>query len=302
MRHAGKLTMDRGHYILNSPGFSLIETMAAVTITSLIVVAVISVYSRIRNVSASVERRLDATMPATEILQRIAQDIDRLTLPGLETTISIANKSNGQFNLSRMEIVTRFYDGREPPVPQVYERIVWQSDYDRIANAIILYRSHSGLNLEDKLVDKDLQAMQQGGRDIFIPVATGITFFEILGSQGENEFREWRLTGLPRAVRTRISFAQPQQDFQTGQWMVFDEDKMERIVAIDRTRKLRYNFVPTTFEMSDPTSTDEPNSAADAEGLPPDDGTGQPDRPLDEGPGPEAPAPVTTRPLPGRSQ
>lgn len=281
-------------------GFSLIETLAAVTITSMIVVAAISVYGRIRATAEAVERRIENTMPPNEIVQRIAEDIDRLTLPGLETTMSIANKFDGRYNLCRMEIVTRFYDGREPPAPQIYEKVVWQSDYDVAADAVILYRSHSGLNLEDKLVDRDLEALQQGGREVFIPVATGITFFEIIVPQGDNEFREWRLSSLPRAVRVRISFAQPREDFETGEWLVFDEDKVVRTVAIDRTRKLRYRFVRKEFELDDDPNAvdDEEEASSQGEGMAEDAQEGEGQGYVDEGPGPEGPGPEG--PGPGR--
>jgi type II secretory pathway pseudopilin PulG len=286
--------------------FSLLETLAAVTITSMIIVAAIGVYGRVRAAAESVERRLDNTMLPNEIVQRIAQDIDRLTLPGLETTLVIANKFDGRFNLCRMEITTRFYDGSEPPTPRIYEKVVWQSDYDLASDSIILYRSHSGLNLEDKLVDKDLDALQQGGREVFIPVTTGITFFEIVAPQGENEFREWRLSGLPRAVRVRISFAEPREDFETGDVLVFDEDKVLRTIAIDRTRKLRYKFVRKEFELDDPNSVDENAEAMDEEGAgqgkgmdagegPPDEGV-SPEGPGPEGPGREGPGPESLDP------
>jgi len=280
-------------------GFSLIETLAAVTITSMIMIAAISIYGRVRAVGESIERRLDNTMLPNEIVQRIAQDIDRLTLPGLDTTLSIANKFDGRFSLCRMEIVTRFYDGSEPPRPQTYEKVVWQSDYDVATDSIILYRSHSGLNLEDKLVDKDLDALQQGGREIFIPVTTGITFFEIVAPQGENEFREWRLSGLPRAVRVRISFAAPQEDFETGDWVVFDEDKVVRTIAVDRTRKLRYRFVRKEFELDDPNAVGDDAEAMDEETFGEGEGEGggmdEGEGPLDEGPGPEGPGPEDVR-------
>ncbi|HPD45971.1 MAG TPA: hypothetical protein P5279_05730 [Anaerohalosphaeraceae bacterium] len=286
-------------------GFSLLETMAAVTLTSMIIIAAISVYGRVRDAAEAVERRLDNTMLPNEIIQRIAQDIDRLTLPGLETTLSLANKFDGRYSLCRLEIVTRFYDGSEPPRAQIYEKVVWQSDYDMVNDKVILYRSHSGLNLEDKLVDRELEALQRGGREIFIPITTGITFFEIVAPQGENEFREWRLSGLPRALRVRISFAEPREDFETGEWLVFDEDKVVRTIAVDRARKLRYKFVRKEFELDDPNTVDEQTQAMEDEtadegegggmgegGGPIDEGEGGP---IDEGPGPEDMGPAVRR-------
>ena len=237
-------------------GFSLIEILAVVVIAGMIAVAVLNVYSRAQSTIASIDTRIDSQVLPNEILQRIAEDIDRLTLPGLDTRIAVANKFDGQYNLSQITITTQYYDSGTPPKAQVFEKVHWQSAYDPAEDALTLYRSHTGLNLADKIVDKDLAEQQRGGRQLCIPVTTGITFFEIVVPRGNTLYRDWKLSTLPRAIRITISLAAPQEDWETGDMVVFDEDKVTRTVAIDRTRMISYKFVRQEFTLdeTDPNS------------------------------------------------
>jgi len=238
------------------PGFSLIEILTVVVIAGMIMVAVLNVYSRAQSTIASIDTRIDSQSLPNEILQRIAEDIDRLTLPGLDTRITVANKFDGLYNLSQMTIITQYFDSSTPPKAQTFEKVVWQTAYDPLEEALILYRSHSGLNLADKIVDKDLAEQQRDGRELLIPVTTGITFFEIVVPRGDNLLREWRLSSLPRAISIAISLAPPQEDWETGKLVVFEEDKVTRTVAIDRTRMISYKFVRQEFTLDET----EPNS------------------------------------------
>lgn len=272
-------------------GFSLIEILAVVVIAGMIAIAVLNVYSRAQSTIAAIDTRIDNQVLPNEILQRIAEDIDRLTLPGLDTRVAVANKFDGLYNLSQMTITTRYYDSGTPPKAQVFEKVVWQSAYDPVEDALILYRSHSGLNLADKIVDKDLAEQQRGGRELFIPVTTGITFFEIVVPRGDNLLREWKLSTLPRAIRITISLVAPQEDWATGDLVVFDEDKVTRTVAIDRTRMISYKFVRKEFILDET----EPNSLF-TESL---DAAGAEDteKATDTGEGTPDTDPTTTEPL-----
>ena len=250
----------------NQKAFSLIEVIAVITISALILIAVLNVYGRVQSTAASINSKIDNQLLPNEVIQRIAEDIDRLTLPGLETTISVANKMDGDFNLTRMIITTKFYGTGSNPKAEVYEEVIWQSDYDPVEDAIVLYRLHDGLNLEDKIVDLDLEGNIREDRNLFVPITSGITFFEILVPQGENEFREWKLSNLPRAIRVRISFVQPEEDM-TGEFVLYDEDKMTRTIAIDRTRAIRYKFEKKEFKAEEEDPNDiSGDSAMDDEG------------------------------------
>lgn len=237
-------------------GFSLVEIVAVVVIAAMVTLAVLDVYNRAQSTMASVNTRIDNQMVPNEIMQRIAEDVDRLTLPGLETKITIANKFDGRYNLSQMTIITQFYDHSIPPKPQIFEKVVWQSAYDPIEGTVMLYRSHSGINLEDRIVGQDLAKRQRGGRELFIPVKTGITFFEIVVPQGDQILRSWKSSTLPRMIRITLSLAEMQEDFITGNLVVSEDDKVSRIIAIDRTRLMTYKFKRKIFEIED----GEPNS------------------------------------------
>lgn len=279
-------------------GFSLIEILAVVVIAGMIAVAVLNVYSRAQSTIASIDTRIDSQALPNEILQRIAEDIDRLTLPGLDTRVAVANKFDGFYNLSQMTITTQYYDSGNPPKAQVFEKVVWQSAYDPVEDALILYRSHTGLNLADKIVDQDLAKQQRGGRELFIPVTTGITFFEIVMPRSNTLLREWKLSTLPPAIRITISLAAPQEDWATGDLVVFDEDKITRTVAIDRTRMISYKFVRQEFKLDET----EPNSLF-TEGLD-IGGAEDTEKAVDTGEGPDNTDPTTNGPLdvklPGR--
>ncbi len=272
-------------------GFSLIEILAVVVIAGMIAVAVLNVYSRAQSTIASIDTRIDSQSLPNEILQRIAEDIDRLTLPGLDTRITVANKFDGLYNLSQMTIITRYFDSSNPPKAQTFEKVVWQTAYDPLEDALILYRSHSGLNLADKIVDKDLAEQQRDGRELLIPVTTGITFFEIVVPRGNNLLREWRLSSLPRAISIAISLAAPQEDWETGNLVVFDEDKVTRTVAIDRTRMISYKFVRQEFTLDET----EPNSLfTDGLDIGGDETT---EKATDTGEGTDNTDPTTPKPL-----
>jgi len=240
----------------NRVAFSLIEILAVVVIAGMIIVVVLSVYGKAQATVTAIDARIDGQMLPNEILQRIAEDIDRLTLPGLDTVIGISNKFDGRYNLAQLTISTRFYDSSQPPRAQVFEKIVWQSAYDPVEDALTLYRSHSGINLEDKIVDKDLADRQRTEGELFIPVTTGITFFEIVVPREGNPLRNWRLGTPPRSIRVTISLAPPREDWTTGEFVVFDEDKVSRTIAIDRTRMIPYKFVRKEFKLEET----EPNS------------------------------------------
>ena len=70
-----------------SDAFTLIEAMTVLVIVAMISVAAINVHARIKKTTESIESRLDSNMLTTEVLQRIAEDLDRLAAPGLDTII-----------------------------------------------------------------------------------------------------------------------------------------------------------------------------------------------------------------------
>ncbi|MBN1457185.1 MAG: hypothetical protein JW912_04975, partial [Sedimentisphaerales bacterium] len=79
------------------PALSLVETVTVLVITALVMIATINIYSRIKSASASVTTLLEKNDLPNEILQRIAEDIDRLAVPGFDTTINIEHRIDGAY-------------------------------------------------------------------------------------------------------------------------------------------------------------------------------------------------------------
>jgi hypothetical protein len=253
--------------------YSLVETVAVLVITAMTMLATLTIYNRVRAATAAVNKVLDRDSLSMEILQRIAEDLDRLAFSSVGTTVSIQNKFDGSgYNLARLIIQNVVYgeDGK----PRIFEKIIWQTSYDYFEDSLILYRSHNGINLEDKVITDDIQIeMKQENRDFLIPLCTGITFFRIQvpvvkvfgenailpGLEGivqvpeeEEKFLDrWDGNKLPGAVTVTISFAEPYQAV-TGELDVLESDKVARTIAIDRTRNIRYRFVSRDLEPIDP--------------------------------------------------
>ena len=97
-----------------------------------------------------------------------------------------------------------------------------------------------------------------------MPICDGITFFRIQvpiyrklkneqGSDDEQyeEFQdEWASASLPKAIVATISFAEP-LEMLDGSLDVPDEEKITRVIAIDRTRKITFVFVKKEYEDED---------------------------------------------------
>lgn len=282
-----------------SAGFSLIETLTVLAITAMIMIATMSVYSNVRRNVAAIDGNLDQGELPREILQRIAEDLDRLARPGFDTSVIVRNKLKNGYNISQLIIENRFFGDTPPNKPQIAERITWQSDFDPYTSTLILYRAHSGIRLEDGLVDRDQLDKQEKGIEQFVPLAAGITHFELLIPSGDALIREWGQPELPKAIRVLLSFGAPVQT-ETGDWIIPEQDLFVRTIAINRTRPISYQFVKRDFDLSDLDSADPNEVAPDAtpesmEGLP----TDSPDSPPTDGDGP---VPDDPGPRPVRKQ
>jgi len=218
-------------------GFSLAEVLVALTIGAMVLVAVLGIYSRAENSAAAITRKLDSSRLVSEVLQRIAEDLDRIVSPGTDTKVTIDNKFESGFSTARLMILKAIYDNEEKE--QIFEKIIWQTNYDNDANGLVLYRSHSGIALEDKLLDEQKEDWE---KELFVPICTGVTFFKIQVPQGEDFQDKWTSESLPPGIVVTISFAEP---FKTlaGILDVPDGEKVTRNIAIDRTREVKFVFV-----------------------------------------------------------
>lgn len=255
--------------ISNSPaicklvrGFTLAEAVSTLVIAVMIMVAAIGIYTAVKRSEAAINKRLEGGFIALEVLQRIAEDIDRLALPSSDVTMTIKNKTEaGGYKSAQMIIESKIYD--KDNKPQVFEKITWQSRLDPDMNSLAVYRAHGGYTLEDKMLDEPKEKYE---RERFIPICGGVTVFSIETVSDNNTTGQvWGSQSLPPAVRVSISFAAPQQDL-TGNLVVPAEEIKTRTVVIDRFKQLAYQFVYKEFldanritDMNDSNMTPEPN-------------------------------------------
>lgn len=216
-------------------GFSLAEMLAAMTIGAMILVAVFGIYNRAERSAAAVTRRLDASRLPREILQRIAEDIHRVISTGSDAEITIQNKFDKLYPTARLTISRKFQDAASRD--QKFEEIIWQCsyDFDSLTDGLVLYRSHSGIAAEDKLLDKNKEDWE---KELFVPLCSGVTYFKIGVLQGEKLLEKWS-GKLPPGIQVEISFAEPSKTVD-GTLDVPEEEKIIRTIAVDRTRKIRF--------------------------------------------------------------
>ncbi|MHC4159162.1 MAG: PilW family protein [Planctomycetota bacterium] len=224
------------------PAFTLVEVLAALVIGTMVLVAVMGVYSRAERSAAAITRSIEGSQLPFEILQAIAEDIDRAVTSGADARVTIDNKFINSIPTSRLTIQTTFNDRRNEE--QTFEKIVWQTSYDRNTDGLILYRSHSGVALEDKLLDEQKEDWE---RELFVPICKGLTFFRILIPAGEDFQDSWKGSALPKGITVSLSFAEP---FKTrnGTFDVPESEKIIRTIAVNRTRKIKFNIIKSQPE------------------------------------------------------
>ncbi len=226
--------------------FSLVETLVVVALAAMILVAVLGVFNRVRSDAAAITGKLDENRLPYEILQRIAEDIDRIVAPGFDATVQFRNKVDNGFYSAQLIIENKYYGG-QPPQSRIYERVIWVSTYDAFENALLLYRLHDGLNVEDKVLDENKKPEEQ---TLYIPITTGLTFFEIQAVENQNLISSWVQDKLPRGIQIGISIA-PLEEDADGRWTVPEETIIYRTVTVDRTREIPYKFKAKVFDAND---------------------------------------------------
>ena len=238
-------------------GFSLAEMIAAMTIGAMVLVAVLSIYSHAERSAAAVTRRLDDSRTPREILQRIAEDIDRIISSGSGAQITIQNKYDNLFPTARLTISRTFKDRADKE--QKFEEVIWQTSYDfeSFGDGLVLYRSHSGIAAEDKVLDKNKEDWE---KELFVPLCGAVTFFRINAIKGEKPVDKWS-GPLPSGIEVAISFAEPYKRVD-GTLDVQDEEKIIRTIAVDRTRKIKFEIAARTYagDQEETIGPDEPEN------------------------------------------
>lgn len=152
--------------------FSLTEILAVTVISAMVLVAAIAIYSHSEKVAAKLTAKLNELELPREILQRIAEDIDTLATAGLDTTVTIESKLTKGYQTARLTIANKFYNNAGQL--KIFEDVIWQANYDRDYDSLVLYRSHGGLASDDQLLEADLEQFQ---REVFVPHRRGPYIF-----------------------------------------------------------------------------------------------------------------------------
>ncbi|MFH1717943.1 MAG: prepilin-type N-terminal cleavage/methylation domain-containing protein [Planctomycetota bacterium] len=232
-------------------GFSLAELLAAMTIGAMIMVSILGIYTRAERSAAAVMLRLDNPRLAQEILQRIAEDLDSVISSDSDAKITIENKFDSLLPAARLTITRTVSDSRLRE--QKFEEIIWQSSYDfeGFGDGLVLYRSYGGINMEDKVLDKDKDDAE---RELLVPICGGVTFFRIEALTGKTPAEKWG-GSPPPGIAVTISFAEPFKRVD-GTFDVLEEDKITRTIAIDRTRKIKFAIEESGTAESQEKTTD----------------------------------------------
>ena len=231
-------------------GFSLAEVLAALTIGAMISVAVLGIYQRSDRSAAAVIQKLDSSRLPSEILQRIAEDLDAVISSNAAAKVIIENKlanvaGTMLLSAAKLTITDTIEDNRNRELK--FKEIIWQSSYDveSPADGLVLYRSYGGITWEDKTLDKNKEDWE---RELFVPICAGVTFFKIEAVTGTIRAERWN-GAPPPGIAVTISFAEPYKRVD-GTFDVPDEEKITRTIALDRTRKIRFE-IPAAEEGSD---------------------------------------------------
>ena len=212
--------------------FTLVEVLAALTVGTMVLLVVLALYNRGQSGSAAVIKKMESDRLPREVFQRIAEDLDRVASGGQGVQIDILNKLQDGLSAAKLEIFKSIKDAKDQP--QTLEKIVWQSSTDPESGLLTLYRSHSGIAMEDSLLDNQKEPSQ---REVFVPICSGITFFKIEVPKDQNATPLDRWTeGIPPAIRITMSFSKPYKTV-SGTFDVPEEEKIVRTIAVDRTRR-----------------------------------------------------------------
>jgi prepilin-type N-terminal cleavage/methylation domain-containing protein len=216
-------------------GFSLAEVVAALTIGAMVLVALLTIYNRAESSAEAIEQRLENSGIHNEVLQRIAEDLDKIIAGDQNTKISFENKIINGYPAATLTITRYYKDAGNQN--SILERITWVSSYDyqNLKGGLILYRSYEGKAMEDMILDK---AKTKEERERYVPVCSGITYLKITAPKDQQNIEKWENTP-PAGITVTISFDAPARKTD-GTLDVPEDKKFTRTIAIDRTRKINF--------------------------------------------------------------
>jgi len=223
-------------------GFTLAELITSLVVGSMVMVVMLSIYNHAERTSAAITRKVESSQVAADVLQLIAEDIDRLIDAGSNAKVSVENKFDSDgYSTARLTIEKFIYNKKNRKEP--FEKIVWQSDYDYNSNTpgLVLYRSHTGMVLEDKLLDEKRADWENDYS--FVPICRGVTYFRVQVPRKDEFYERWTRTTLPPGIVVTISFAEPSETV-LNTLDVPEEEKVVRSIAIDRSKNKKFKIVP----------------------------------------------------------
>jgi len=225
------------YFLCQRRGFSLVEVLLSLVISAMVMGAALAVYQRMNQAAVAVLAKVDQSRLPSEVFQLISRDLDRITVsPG--TQILIDNKREKGFPVARL--ILRKTVTNKKNEEQVFDEIIWQAAYDIASDRVTLYRSHSGLTSEDRLLDRPRRAIER--QYPFVPVCSGLTAFTLKAPQGVNLLERWASPTLPTGVQVTLSFADPVRTPQ-GDLRIAEEAQITHMIAVDRTRTVRFEVV-----------------------------------------------------------
>jgi prepilin-type N-terminal cleavage/methylation domain-containing protein len=215
-------------------GFTLTELMVAVVIAAMLLSVLLAISSHVQQSAASIERALGEFELVQEVLQLISEDLDTKIDPEAGTTLTVFNRVEDGYPTAKMVITTTMKDDKFED--QILQEIIWQANVDIETNRIVLYRSHTGHILEDKLLDQRRDAME--ALSPFVPVCGGLTAFRIEVYRNDEWTDQWASAELPTGIRVVMTDAVAEKNVR-GEWEVPEEALVTRTMAINRTRELK---------------------------------------------------------------
>jgi len=218
-------------------GFSLGEMLAVVIIGSMVLVAILTIYDRANQAADAVLRKIDSPAWAQEVLQLIAEDLDRALGAQEDVTVQVRNGSDNGFQRAELVLRRTYHDNENKE--QTLEEITWRAgyDYEGQTPGLVVYRGYEGVAREDRLLDDNREDWEKSYP--FVPICRGVTFFQIQACRGDELLDQWPASPPPPGVRITISFGEPNEMVRGG-YDVADRDKISRIVAINPMRKIQF--------------------------------------------------------------
>jgi hypothetical protein len=218
-------------------GYSLGEMLAALVIGAMVLTAILGIYGQANRAAEAVLNKIETPALGAEVLQRIAEDLNRIVGADGNVTVQIRNGFDNGFVTAELILRRTLTDAENKE--QTLEEVTWRGayDYDSAVPGLVIYRSRTGVGLEDKLLDAKREQWESNYP--FVPICRGVTYFRIEVPKGDGAVDRWSSPSPPPGVRVTLSFAKPYETVR-GTLDVLDEEKVGRTIAIDRIRTIRF--------------------------------------------------------------